>query len=87
MCQDPSACLPAEVQQNPTDPLALDTLTATLTGEAMTTGPALRQLMRSREEQFDQRFADTFGQLSQKDLPEGTLLSHAAYHQRYHSGA
>ncbi|KAL3156046.1 hypothetical protein ABBQ32_013034 [Trebouxia sp. C0010 RCD-2024] len=34
-------------------------------------GPALRQLMRSREEQFDQRFADTFGQLSEQDLPPG----------------
>lgn len=50
--------------------------------EALLTGPALRQLMRSREEQFDQRFADTFGQLSEQDLPPGILLAHTTHQQQ-----
>lgn len=52
-------------------------------GEALVTGPALHQLMRSGEEQFDKHFADTFGQLSEQDLPQGTSLSHAARWQSF----
>lgn len=42
-----------------------------LKGKALHTGAALRELMKSREEQFEQRFASTFGQLSADDLPAG----------------
>lgn len=50
----------------------LNALTATLTHKAWLTGAPLRQLVKSREEQFEQRFAKPFGQVSGDDLPAGT---------------
>lgn len=49
-------------------------LSAILIGGALIAGPALRELVRLGEDRFEQRFAKTFGQLSGKDLPQGTLL-------------
>ena len=50
---------------------SLHALPATLKGEALLTGAPLRQLMKSREEKFEQRFTQTFGQVSGDDLPAG----------------
>lgn len=40
----------------------------------MSAGAALRQLLQKREQEFDQRFAKTFGQLSKEGLPTGASL-------------
>ena len=46
-------------------------LPAMLIREALPTGTALRHLLKRREEEFEQRFSDTFGELSGDDLPPG----------------
>ena len=37
-------------------------------------GQKLKELLQSREAAFDQRFADTFGQLSGQNTPTGKTL-------------
>ena len=40
---------------------------------AMSAGQPLRELLKSKEYDFDQRFATTFGQLTSQDLPPGEV--------------
>ena len=55
----------------------LNALSDALNVEAPLTGDPLRQLMKSKEEKFEQRFSQAFGQVSRDDLPAGIPCSTA----------